>query len=261
MKRWLLIGGGVVVIIVAGLFYLYSSLGSLIVAAVEKYGSEITQAKVRLNEAEVSATSGTGALRGLFVGNPQGFKTASAFQLGEISLTLDVGTLTSDPVIIKEIVVSAPEVTYELGPQGSNIDAIRHNVDAYTQAGKGDGTRERGESTAEPKKEAGRKIVIENLYIRNGRVNIGSTLSDKTMSAPLPDIHLTNIGKQKGGATPGEVAEKIIDALGNKVNTTVASVDTSTVLGEAKKQFSAAAGGVEEKGKSALGGIKKLFTD
>lgn len=260
MKRWLLIGGGVVVVIVAGLFYLYSSLGSLIKTAVEKYGSEITQAKVRLNKAELSATSGTGALRGLFVGNPQGFKTASAFQLGEISLTLDVGTITSDPIVIKEIVVSAPEVTYELGPQGSNIDAIKRNVDAYTKAGKGSGTTEKTESTAESK-EPGRKVVIENLYIRNGRVKVGSTLSDKTMSVPLPDIHLTNIGKQKGGATPGEVAERIIGALGQSANTAIASVDTSKVLGEAKKQFSTAAGGIQEKGKSALGGVKGLFTD
>ena len=56
MKKWLLIGGGLVVVILAGLFYLYSSLGSLVKAGVEKYGSEITQAKVRLNAAEVSAT-------------------------------------------------------------------------------------------------------------------------------------------------------------------------------------------------------------
>jgi len=136
MKRWLLIGAGLLVVIVAGLFYLYSSLGSLIKVAVEKYGSEITQAKVQLNQAKVSATSGQGALRGLNVGNPKGFRTASAFKLGEISLTLDVSTIASKPVIIKEIVVSAPEVTYELGPQGSNIDAIKRNVDAYTKAGR-----------------------------------------------------------------------------------------------------------------------------
>ena len=259
MKKWLLIGGGLVIVIVAGLFYLYSSLGSLIKAAVEKYGSEITQAKVRLNEAEVSAPSGTGALRGLYVGNPKGFKTASAFKLGEISLTLDVGTIASDPIVIKEIVVSAPEVTYELGPQGSNIDAIKRNVDAYTKGGKDSGTGEKAESAPGSKKAAGRKIVIENLYIRNGRVNIGSTLSDKTMSAPLPDIHLTDIGKQKGGATPGEVAERIIGALGQSANAAIASVDTSKVLGEAKKQFSAAGGGLEGKGKSAVGGLKKLF--
>jgi hypothetical protein len=255
MKRWLLIGGGlVVVVLIVGLFYLYTSLGSLIKAAVEKYGSEITQAKVQLNEAEVSATSGLGALRGLNVGNPKGFRTPSAFQLGEVKLTLDLATITSDPVVIKEIVVSAPQVTYELGPQGSNIDALKRNVDAYTKGGRG-----AEEAGASKEKTGGRRLVIEHLYIRNAKVNIGSTLSDKTISAPLPDIHLTDIGKQKSGATPGEVAEKIIDALGKSVNTTVASVDTSKVLGEAKKQFAAAKGGIEEKGKGAVSGMKRLF--
>jgi hypothetical protein len=31
-------------------------------------------------------------------------------------------------------------------------------------------------------------------------------------------------------------------------------------VGEAKKQFAAAGGGIAEKGKSTVGGVKKLFT-
>ena len=49
MKKGLLIGGGLVVVVIAvAVFYLWSNLGSVIKAAVEKYGSEITQAKVTL---------------------------------------------------------------------------------------------------------------------------------------------------------------------------------------------------------------------
>ena len=70
MKRWLLIGGGVgaglILVVVIVLFFVVSSLDSLIKVAVEKYGSEITQVDVRLKEAEVSVTSGQGALRGPF---------------------------------------------------------------------------------------------------------------------------------------------------------------------------------------------------
>ncbi len=33
------------------------------------------------------------------------------------------------------------------------------------------------------------------------------------MSASLPDIHLKDIGKDKGGATPSEVAGKLLSAL------------------------------------------------
>ena len=134
MKRWLLIGGGLVggliVVIAIVLFFVVSSLDSIIKAAVEKYGSEVTQVEVRLDKAKVSITSGEGSLRGLTVGNPEGFKTDRAFSLGEISVALDVGTVTQNPVVIKEIVILAPEVTYELGSGGSNIDVILRNVNA-----------------------------------------------------------------------------------------------------------------------------------
>ncbi len=136
------------------------------------------------------------------------------------------------------------------------MDAIRRSVDAYTKAGRS--TKEPGSACPE-EKPRGLRWPIENVYSRNGRVNVGSSHSDKTMRAALPDIHLTDIGKQKNGATPGEVAEKIIDALRKSVNTTVASVDTSKVLGEAKKQFGAASPGIEEKTKGAVSGIKGLF--
>ncbi|MBI4526044.1 MAG: hypothetical protein HY695_19780 [Deltaproteobacteria bacterium] len=51
--------------------------------------------------------------------------------------------------------------------------------------------------------------------------------------------------REKNGRA-GEVTEKIIEALGTTVNTTVASVDTSKIVGEAKKQFALAKSGIEE---------------
>ena len=51
----------------------------------------------------------------------------------------------------------------------------------------------------------------------------------------------------------------MIDALGKTLNTTVANVDTSAVLGEARKEYAAARGKFEETGKTAVGGLKELF--
>jgi hypothetical protein len=119
MKKWILIGIAVLIIVVGGaVFFLVSSLDSLIVAGVEKYGSEITKAQVRLKEAKISITSGEGALRGLSVGNTSGFKTEFALRIGEVSVSLDTATITQSPVVIKKIVVASPEVIYELGKGG-----------------------------------------------------------------------------------------------------------------------------------------------
>ncbi len=61
-------------------------------------------------------------------------------------LELDTDSVTSDIVVIKEIFIEAPEVTYELGGDGSNIDAIQKNVDAFIRknvgsSGGGNGKR------------------------------------------------------------------------------------------------------------------------
>lgn len=263
MKRGLLIGGGVVVVLaVAAVWLLYSSLDSLVRAAVEKYGSEITRTEVRLNEAVISATSGEGVLRGLKMGNPRGFKSDSAFRLGEVRVRIDIKSLGRDTVVIKEVVIAAPQITYELGPNGSNIDAIRRNVESYMGGGAG---QARGGG------EAGTKLVIEDLYVRGGKVGVSATaLEGRTLSATLPDIHLTGIGKDKGGATPAEVLDRVIGAVGQGAGKAVASLGLGKMLGAAKEQ---AAGATEalakgtagakdllDKGATDAGGtLKKLF--
>ena len=263
MKRGLLIGGGVVVVLaVAAVWLVYSSLDSLVRAAVEKYGSAITRTEVRLNEAVISATSGEGVLRGLKMGNPRGFKSDSAFRLGEVRVRIDIDSLGRDTVVIKEVVITAPEITYELGPNGSNIDAIRRNVESYMGAGAG---QARGGDAA------GTKLVIEDLYIRGGKVAVSATaLEGRTLSAALPDIHLTGIGRDKGGATPAEVLDRVIGAVGQAAGKAVASLGLGKMLGAAKEQAAGAtqalakgtagARDLLDKGARDAGGtLKKLF--
>lgn len=240
MKRGILIGGGVVVVLIAAVaYYLYSSLDTLIQAAVEKYGSEITQAEVTLDGVELDLVSGRGALRGLTVGNPEGFETPSAFELGAISIELDIGTIASDAIVIKKIVIDKPGVTYELSGDGNNIDAIRNNVDAY-MAKHG---LAKGGGEAEKEQDEGPKLIIENLYVRDGTVSVSATiLKGKSMTAPLPDIHLKDIGKEEGGASPGEVVERVMTSLGDGASKAVGGLGVGKTLDSLKQSL----GGVTE---------------
>ena len=115
MKRVLIIGGLVLVIVLTILIYsVFMSLDMIVEAAIETYGSEVTQTSVTVEEVRINVTDGQGIVKGLRVGNPRGFTTDHAFRLGEIHLVLDVGTITKDPVIVKEIRIVKPAVTYEL---------------------------------------------------------------------------------------------------------------------------------------------------
>ncbi len=281
MKRGLAIGGGIVVVLILvvgiGGYYLLSNLGSFVVTAVERYGSEVTQTPVSLADAEVDITSGEGALSGLKVGNPSGFQTDSAFSLGEIAVKLDTGSVTEKTIVVTEIAVSQPEVTYELGEAGSNIDAIRQNVEAFAAAQAGGGGASGGGD--QPASEGGdeRKLVIDDLYIRGGTVKVSATfLEGETLSAVLPDIHLTGIGKGTGGATPQQVVEQIVAALGDETGKVISGMNLDALrqgaagavnaitegAGAAAEGVGGTAGeALQEGATEAEGTIKKLLGD
>ncbi len=79
-------------------------------------------------------------------------------------------------------------------------------MDAYTAQGK---DKSKGAESPKESRKEGKKLIVERLNIRNGKVKVSATeLEGKTASAALPDIRLTDIGKKSGGATAGELADR-----------------------------------------------------
>ena len=261
MIKKLALALAIVVIAIAGAaYYFASNLDSLVKAVVERYGSEATQARVTLKAVELSPTSGTGRLQGLTVGNPKGFNTAEAISLGDIQLALDISTLQSNPIVIKEVLITQPAVTYEYAGSGSNLETIQKNVQAYA-AKFGGGAQPAGQGTGggsgKTDAAAERKVVIVRLGVRDGKIGIShAALQGRSLSSPLPTIELKDIGKDKGGATPAEVAEKVIGTLSAQASR-VASSDLQKQLGAAIKEqagnIGGAAGGAAGKLKGLLG--------
>jgi len=259
MKKVMLVVGLVLIVVIgAVVYFLTSGLDGLVKAAVEQGGSEVTKVDVTLDKADVSLTEGRAALHGLKVGNPAGFEGDRAFAMGSISVTMDTATVTQDPVVIKEVVVTNPEVTYELGEKGSNIDALKKNVESYGTGG-------------ETSESEGPKVIIENLYVRGGKVKVSATqLGGKSMTASLPEIHLQDIGKDEGGADASEVAEQVMVALTSHINGFVSGLDLSGVfegVGKVPDSLKGLAGGAAGKAGEAAKGVtdeageavKKLF--
>lgn len=275
MKK-VLIGLAVLVVIVAGgLYFVWSNLGSIIKTAVEETGSKVTQVSVTLDTVDVDKlTDGQAGIRGLTVGNPAGFNTDSALKLGEVSVKVDPATVTSDVIVVKEVVVAAPQVTYEFGSGGSNIGTIQKNVENAAgggASGGGSGGSSSGGDSKSP------KLVIENLYVRDGRVNVSADfLKGQSQGATLPSIHLKDIGKSGGsntGATPAEVAKKVMAAISKAATQAVGNMNVGAIKDALGKELGGAAAGIQkslEKGgdagkalKEGAGeaekGLKKLF--
>ncbi len=262
------IGLAVIVVLVAGgIFYVWSNLGSIIKNVVETAGTEVTGVKVSLDAVDVDKlTDGAAGLRGLTVANPKGFKSDYAFKLGAVAVKVDATTVANDVIVINEVVIAKPQVIYEFGSGGSNIAAIQKNVERNAGGGSGSAS---GKSTAKSDK-SGKKVVIENLYIRGGAINVSADfLGGKKVSTPLPNIHLENIGKSGGkinGATPAEVAEKIIAAISKGTTGAVGKINIGSVkdaLRGATDTLTKGAPGITKGAadisKEAEKGLKNLF--
>ena len=231
MKKALIIGGVLIVVVVVGVAYVvYTSLDSIVEAAIEKYGSQYTGTAVAVDGVELDLTSGKGAINGFSVANPAGFETAKAIEVGRVAIAVDIGSVTGDPIVIKEIVIDKPKVTYEIGPDGNNIDAIANHVQSQTGSG-GSGAEGKAADKGTAEEGGGPKLVIEDLYVNGGEVGVSATaLKGKTMSAGLGDVHLQNIGKDDGGASPGQVAEVITASLVKLVGVAVKTVDMDAII-------------------------------
>ncbi len=204
MKKLLAIVAVLVIAAIAAYFVLQNPLGRLVKMAIEEFGPEMTQATVKVGRVEISATDGRGALSGLFLGNPGGFKSDYALKAGTVEIELEPASLAKDVMVIRKILIDAPQIGYEKSGDVTNFEAIQRNVEAYLGA--------KGDKSEKPKQGSGKKMIIDSFVIRNAKVNYNGM-----MELTLPDIELRNVGKKTGGATSAQVTKAIIVELNTKL--------------------------------------------
>lgn len=209
MKKSLLALATLLVLLIAGgAFWLHGNLDGLVQSAISKYGTAMTGATVKVSAVKLKAADGHGTLRGLLVGNPAGFKTPYAVKADTIELEVDVASLTKDVVLVKKIAVIAPEVIYEKGDALTNVDAIQKNIAQYL-----------GPST---NTEPGKKLIVQEFVVRGAKAQVSASfLNGQTVTVALPDITLRDLGKAKGGITPGELGLEVANAVEKRLLSSV----------------------------------------
>lgn len=246
MKKWILgiitVSGAVAIIAVFSVFYF---LNDLVKGGVETVGPQLTKGEMRLAKANLSPFSGKAQLTGLFVGNPEGWKTESAIKVGDVSVVLDVRSALSDVVIIESIHIEAPEITYEGGLGGSNIGKILENIEAFA----GGGEKEASSSASS------KKFRVKDIQIKGAKVHLSATgLGGKAMTVPLDDLRLQNIGTDGSGVTAGQLSRDILKPLLASV-TKAAAASAANVGGQLKD----ATKGTTEQFDKATKGLKDLL--
>ena len=214
MKRWALGLAVVLAVAAGGLYWLYTSLDFVVKATIERFGPGIVGAPVSVRSVDLSATDGRGMLRGVEIGNPPGYSSPHALRAGAITVGIDPSTLARDVVVIRDILVDAPQITYELKGGTNNLEAIRRHIAAYVERS-GDG--EGGKATS-PGRSSGRRYMIGRITLRGAKVTMTNPLlKGGGLTFNLPDIDLRDIGKRSGGVTAAQAASIVTSALVSRI--------------------------------------------
>lgn len=216
MKRkiFMLISGLIILFALVAVF-IFMNLDTYIKNAIEKYGSAITGTRVTVSKVEISPTSGEGAMNYFTIANPRGFKNDYAFTLNRTSVSVDMKTVTSDKVIIEEVVMDGPSIVFEVNQNGNNYAVIRKNVNDYlakSDSGSSDGRL------------ANTQIVIKDFYVRNGKIKVVAPMLGQSFDVALPTIHLTDVGANGGKGNASQVIQQLMTVITSSVVSAVGPV-------------------------------------
>ena len=270
MRRQLVIvAAAAALVLVAAVLVVTWSLDSIVKGVIERYGSAATKVAVHADSVTLSVLGGSAAITQLTVANPSGFSPGDIFRLGEIQVLVDRATIRSNPLVINEITVVAPEVHFEVDQNGeSNVDVIRRNLTQFRSTASGGAPASPAPSEPTPSQAASKepagaqRFLIKKLSIQAAQLAIDtSALGGERRVIKLPDTEERDIGSRSGGATGAEVAAAVVRALVRDVAATVAAAKIERALeksigGETGK---AVGEGVGEAVKGVGRALNKLF--
>ena len=205
------------------LVFVSLSLNALVKGGIETVGPRILGVPVTLEDVNVTLLSGTSmhaGLTGLTVNNPEGYETSSAVSLPEIQIKVDWNSLLTDTVIVEEVLIVKPAVTFEWSLRGSNLATIHENV----KRNMGSGSDDDQEKDAEPeeRQEFDKSVHVKKVTVKDAIINVSFVGGQSEVTQlPLPDLELRDIGNPSGGTTFSQASalifEQIYDAIDKAV--------------------------------------------
>ena len=202
---------GIVAVVLVGL-----SLNALVKGGIETMAPQVLGVPVTLEDVDIALLSGKNMRAGLtqlVINNPEGYETASAVSLPDIRVHVDRNSLLTDTVIVEEMLIVAPAITFEWSLRGSNLGTIQENVKRNTRSGPGGNGREKGEKHEE-KEEFDKTIHIKKVVVKDAIINVSFIGGQSEVTQlPLPDLELRDIGNPSGGTTFSQASAVIFDEI------------------------------------------------
>ena len=174
---------------------------------------------IAVSNLHVNVFAGRIVIDGMTIGNPQGeglgFKDDTMFSIEHLVLDVSIRSVlrTSEPILVREVILESPAILYEMANGQSNFDAVLARL--------GGEEEEEGEDSEE---DGGRKYIVELFRFVGGELKYRHPVATvgKAVPVPLPRIVLTDIGKSSAGFTAAEALSSILTGIVKSIATVIA---------------------------------------
>jgi len=208
LKKVITVLVAIVVILVVIVAIGLSFADRAIKVGIETAGTKALSVPVTLEKLNLSILGGKVGFQNLVIGNPPDYAHDTLMKLKDAKVAVEIKSLLSDTVNIKEIRLDGLEVTLE------QKDIIRSNIQDVIKALP---KKEPDEPKEKPKE--GKKLHIDTLELTNITVNaklLPIPGKADTVTLTLPTIKMTDIGGKEDVDT-AELAKKILLAISTKI--------------------------------------------
>ncbi len=154
------------------------------------------------------------------------FSSAPAFELGEITVAIDIASLGDGPVPITLVRVLAPKLNAEVTSGGINFSELRDRLNAV-----GSGDADAGEGTGAGESESGEptRLRIDEFEFAEGSIRANT----EAVGGDIRELKLPAVKLQNLSGTPGEIGEQVLDVY---LDEATKAVGAGQLEAKAKKQ-------------------------
>lgn len=174
----------IVIMVVAAVVAIDLFASRAVKIGIETAATKTLNVRVSVDNADLSIIGGKLALQNLLINNPPGYEHDKLLELKDAKIAVDIRSLLSDVVHIREIKLDGADVVLEQrGISGNNLQDVIKSIPSGTEAEGGPG--------------AGKKLHIDNLEISNVVVKVKLLPvpgTADTVTLKLSPIRMTNLG-------------------------------------------------------------------
>ncbi len=241
--------------------------GRAVKMGIETAATKTLNVGVSVGNVDLSIMAGKLALKNLLISNPPGYQHEKLLELTNAKIEVDVKSLLSDVVKIREIKLDGVNVVLEQrGISGNNLQDVIKTISS-------------GQKDKDKPETSGKKLHIDNLEISNIIVKVKLLPvpgKADTVTLKLSPIRMTNLGsdnkldtaalsgrillaiangvaKQGIGVLPKDIVDTITSTLDKTIDLSKGIIEGGEGVGEEIIK------GAEDIGKGVTGGLKGLL--